>query len=407
MRAHVAVLALLVCSVLAAGISVAGELAALKSATLVKAFTSKDFPAPEPGKDVWAPANADKWAYDIVVEGKWVYAVSAPARNVVRFERDPSTASLEFKEAIPIESKDKESGGATLHVRHAPGGGALLYVFFSTHHETSLLCYALDDKTGTLTLKGKGDLSIFPNADVGAGYGYPVSVWSPDQNRLYYVGVKKAVWYTFKEDGVPVMEGKGIVCTNPGKEGRGRGHAVLSLDGRRLYILTEKMVPAGTTFWQVDTYDCDSRTGDLTYSSALDLPNLPRECAELLGFTPDGKLLYVIDERAVCYCALGCDVEKGTLSVLSSGKPDPSMNGTGGPPWARGGKFAFNADGKSGYYLGSRAFGSFINDPASGALSGLTSIGGMWAKLALDPLNGNLFLVGGQSISAFKTPAGR
>ncbi|MCY3022780.1 MAG: hypothetical protein NTW87_27695 [Planctomycetota bacterium] len=390
-----------------AGVAAAGEATAPKTTTLVKAFAGKDLPAGEAGKSAWEPANTDKWAYDIAVEGKWVYAVSAPARRLVRFERDPATGSMEYKEAIPFEAKDKESGGASLHVRRLPDGTALLYVFFSTHHESSLLCYAVDGKTGALAVKGKGDLSIFPNNDVGDGYGYPAFVWSPDQNRLYYVGVKKIVWYTFKEDGIPLMEGKGIACTNPGKSGRGRGHALLSPDGKYLYAMIEKMVPAGTVFWQADTYNCDPKTGGLTFNSTLDLPNLPQECTEFMGFSPGAKLLCVIDERAACYYALARDGEKGTLSILTSGKPDPSMNGTGGPPWARGGKWAFSGDGKTGYYLGNRAFGSFGADPATGALSGFSSIGGMWAKLAFDPASGNLFLVGGAGISAFKTPAGQ
>ena len=406
MRTRWAALALVLSHVLAVGVSVAGEPTAPNSAVLVKTFTSKDLPATEPGKSVWEPANADKWAYDIAVYGKWVYAASAPARSLVRFERDPATGSMEYKEATPIEAKDKESGGATLRIRSLPDGNTLLYVFFSTHHESSLLCYAVDNKTGALAPKGKGDLSIFPNNDVGGGYGYPAFVWSPDQNRLYYVGVKKIVWYTFKEDGIPVMEGKGIACTNPGKAGRGRGHAVLSPDGRRLYVLTEKMAPAGTVFWQVDTYDCDPKTGNLTYHAAMDLPNLPQECSEFMSFSLDGRLLYALDERGVCYYALARDAERGTLSILATGKPDPSMGGAGGPPWARGGKLAFSADGKTGFYLGARAFGSFTVDPATGAWSGFSSIGGRWAKLSFDPLNGNIFLVGGERISVFKTPAG-
>jgi len=203
----------------------------------------------------------------------------------------------------------------------------------------------------------------------------------------------------------PANADKGIACTNPGKAGRGRGHAVLSLDGRQLYILTEKMAPAGTVFWQVDTYDCDPKTGNLTCKAALDLPNLPQECSEFMSFTPDGKVLYALDERGVCYYALGRDAEKGTLSILTTGKPDPSMGGAGGPPWARGGKLAFSADGKTGYCLGNRAFGSFTADPATGALSGFSSVGGTWAKLAFDPATGSIFLVGGAKISVFKTLA--
>jgi hypothetical protein len=201
------------------------------------------------------------------------------------------------------------------------------------------------------------------------------------------------------------MEGKGIVCRNPASNAaRGRGHAALSPDGRQLYVLTEKMTPADTTFWQVDTYDCDPKTGEPTFAAALDLPNLPKECSELVGFLPDGKLLFAIDERAACYYALGRDAGKGTLSILTAGKPDGSMNAAGGPPWARGGKFAFSADGKTGYYLGKGAFGSFGIDPATGAWSAYSPIAGRWSKLALDPAEGNLFLVGGEKISAFKTP---
>jgi hypothetical protein len=76
-----------------------------------------------------------------------------------------------------------------------------------------------------------------------------------------------------------------------------------------------------------------------------------------------------------------------------------------GPTWrSRGGKFAFNADRKSGYYLGKSAFGSFAADPATGALSGFSSINCRRVALELDPVNGTLFL-GGAAISSFKTPA--
>ncbi|MBM4038680.1 MAG: lactonase family protein [Planctomycetes bacterium] len=392
----------------AAGTALAGQATAPNGTTLVKHLMGKDLSGAQPGQSVWEPANGDKWAYDVALLGKWVYAASAPARQLLRFECDPATGNLALKEAIPIEAKDRESGGVTLHIRQFPDNSAMLYVFFSTHQESSLLCYAVDAKTGALALRGKGDLKVFPNNDAGGGYGYPAFVWSPCQSRLYYVGVKKIFCYTFQDDGLPVMEGKGIACTNPGKSGRGRGHAVFSPDGLQLYILTEKMEPAGTTFWQADTYDCDPKTGGLTCNSAFDLPNLPQECCEFMGFTPDGKLLYILDERAACYYALRRDPEKGALSILATGKPDQSLNGAGGPPWARGGKMAFSADGKTGYYLGRTSFGTFTLDPATGALSDFSSIGGRWAKLALDPASGNIFLVGGERISIFKSlPAGQ
>jgi hypothetical protein len=78
----------------------------------------------------------------------------------------------------------------------------------------------------------------------------------------------------------------------------------------------------------------------------------------------------LVDERATIYYALKRDVDKGTLSILTSGKPDPSMAGAGGPPWTRNGKFAFGADGKTGYYLGIRALGVFTLAPVPVAAPG-------------------------------------
>jgi hypothetical protein len=381
--------------------------ASLKSATLVKDFAPADMPSSQPDRSEWESGIPDKWAYDIACRGNAVYAVSAPARRLVRF--DLSTGTMQFKEAIHLRMHDKESGAVTLHIRTLADGSALLYVFFSTHHETSLLCFAVDAKTGGLTLKGQGDLSIFPTDDVGGGYGYPATVWSPDQNRLYYVGVKKILCYTFDATGLPVLDGKGIAATNPGKSNRGRGHAIMSPDGRQLYVMVEKMEPAGKVFWQADTYDCDPKAGGLTFNSALDLPALPADaCNEFLGFAPDGKTLYLVDESAACYYALSRDPAKGTLSILTSGKPNVILRGVGGPPWARGGKFAISADGKSAFYVGkprSSTFGSFAIDPATGAWSDFTSIPGSWTRMAFDPATGNIFLVGGERISFYRAAA--
>jgi hypothetical protein len=383
----------------------AGQSTAPRSATLVKEFMPKDLPSTQPGRSAWEPAQGG--ADDIACHGNAVYAVSGPARCLVRF--DHSAGSMDFKDGIALDCdpSDKEAGRATLHIRALADGSTLVYVFFVTHHQRPLLCFAVDRKTGVLTLKGKTDdrVRAFANSDPGCDC--PADAWSPDQNRLYYIGVKKIAWYTFDTtSGLPVQEAKEITCTNPGKASRGR-HAILSPDGKQLYAMVEKAAPAGNVFWQVDTYDCDPTTGNLTFNSALDLPDLPRgTCNEFMGFAPDGKRLYLIDEGAACHYSLARELAKGTLSILTSGKPDRSMAGVAGPPWRRGGKWVIGADGKSGFYLGgsrNRVFGSFAIDPAIGVWSDFSTTPGPWMKIAFDPGSGDLFLVGGERISFFTT----
>ncbi len=74
----------------------------------------------------------------------------------------------------------------------------------------------------------------------------------------------------------------------------------------------------------------------------------------------------------------------------------------GGPPWARGGKFAISPDATTALYLGNRNFGTLKLDPQTGVLGDASSIGGQWAKMVYDPAAGNVYLIGGQRISAFR-----
>jgi len=399
--------ALMVGVLASAGLVTADEPKAAPFPAPVKQYTAKDLPLNGLGENIWSNHN-HRWGQGIGVFGKWVYVSSSQSGHIVVFERNPMTSELQYKAATPFERHTLENaGGSWLHVRTLADGGALLYLFYSTHTEQALFCYAIDPKSGGLKLTGRSDAKFkLPIDDVSGGYGYPTLVWSPDQSLVYLVGVKKIVWYRFGDNGLLIPEGKGMACTHPGKAGRGRGHALFANDGRHLYVTVEKMEPKDKVFWQVDAYECTTKTGELTFLSTVDLPELAQEPSnELMGFTPDGKLLYLVDERATVYYALKRDVDKGTLSILHSGKPDASMAGAGGPPWTRNGKFAFAADGKTGYYLGTRALGSFALDPSTGVLSGFRTIGGTWSKLELDAASGNLLVVGGTSIASFKTAA--
>ena len=378
----------------------------------VKEFTGKDLPAPEPGQGAWDAAPHGKWCFGVAICGPWVYAASGQTGYVLRFERDPATANLEYKGATAYERRTAEGeNGCALHVRRPPDGKPILYLLYSNHKECSLYGYDVDDKTGSLALKGKFDAFADAQGEVSGGHGYPVWQWSPDQKRLYLVGVKKIVWWGFNEDGLPVQEGK-VPCAHPGNAPE--GVALFSPDGRHLYSMFVKPTPNGTAFYQVDAYDYDPETGGLTFNSTLDVPDTPLSdrndqggFQEFLDITPDGRQAYLLDQRASSYHVLARDVEKGTLSVLTSGTPDPSMRGVSGPHWSRGGKFAFSADGRTGYYLGNGTFGWFTRDPATGALTAYSSLRGTWARIELDAAEGNLFLVGGEKISSFLVPGAK
>lgn len=386
----------------------AGQPRALTFPAPAKQFAAKDLPLTGLGENVWSN-HTHRWGQGLAVFGKWVYVSSSQTGHIVAFARDPATAGLEYKAATPFERHTVEGAGGTwLQLRWLPDGGALLYLGYTTHTEQALFCYAVDATTGALKLRARSDAKFkFPVDEVSGGYGYPTLVWSPDQAMAYLVGVKKILAYRFGENGLPVPEGKALACANPGKAGRGRGHALFANDGRHLYVTVEKMEPKDKVFWQVDTYDRNATTRELTFQSSLDLPELPQEPSnELMGFTPDGKLLYLVDERASIYYALRRDPDKGTLTVLASGKPDPSLAGAGGPPWTRNGKFAFAADGTTGYYVGTRAVGAFTIDPGTGRLSDYRTLGGTWSKLALDATGHTLLVIGGTSIASFKTAGG-
>ena len=396
MRARMTVL------LLAAGISLAAE-AATKPVTSqpttvpalvpVTTFTSKDLPEPDPGKPAWAQGN--QWSYGVAVYEKWVYAAST-AEYVLQFERDPMTAGLKYLGAVSFNHHDPEKGvGVTLSIRRPADGSAMLYLRAGSHGPPLFQWYAIDKQTGKLTLKGK-------QLPVKLGLG----ALTPDQNRSYQMaGDATLVWCRFDEDGTPVEEGR----TATHAKNR-YGPMVLSPDGRNLYMMD------GTG--RVDAYACDPKTGKPTYISTLDLQPTLQMASGLLPFSPDGRHLYIFNggwaDKVTPdkFCVLRRDADKGTLTMLAGGKAAPAFSGLGGPPWSRGDRFAFAANGKSGcfltlqgYYHRPAALGTFTRDSASGALTITAHVSARAlgaARFAFDPDSGNLFTVG-PTISSFKT----
>ena len=363
-------------------------------------IASKDLPEPEPGKPAWASGN--QWSYAAVFYDKWVYAAST-AEYVLQFERNPATAELKYLAAFPFNHHDPEKGvGVNLSIRKLADGSALLYLGFGSHGPPLLAWYAIDPKTGALTQKGK----ISP-AKLGLG------ALTPDHKRHYLMTSDTTlVWAGFGEDGAPVEEGR--IETHASNH---HGPLVLSPDARHLYMINSATVC-------VDTYACDPKTGKPEYLSTLDLKPTLKMASGLLPFSPDGKRLCVFnnnvgDSKSTNdqYCVLSRDVDKGTLSILSSGTVEPELAGLGGPTWSRGNRFAFNADGQGGYFLSIYSFynrplwfGSFTCDPKTGALhvtERFWARGNFLSRFALDPVAGNLVAVGPDFISAYKTPAAK
>jgi len=374
----------------------ASEPAAASALVPVKAFTDKDLPEPEPGKPAWAAGN--QWSYGVAIYDKWVYAASN-AEYLLQFKTDPATAGLTYQGATSFHHHDPEKGvGVTLSIRRPADGSAMLYLRAGSHGPPLFQWYAIDKQTGKLTLKGK-------QLPVKLGLG----VLTPDQSRCYQMaGDATLVWCRFEEDGTPVEEGRTAA------HARNRyGPMVLSPDGRNLYM----MDGAG----RVDAYACDPRSGKPTYISTLDLQPTLQMDSGLLPLSPDGRHLYVFNggwaekQTPDRFCVLGRDPEEGALTMLAGGKAAAAFTGLGGPPWSRGGRFAFAADGKSGcfltlqgYYHRPAVLGTFRRSPASGALTITAHVSARAlgaACFAFDGDNGNLFTVGPR-ISSFKVRSG-
>jgi len=166
---------------------------------------------------------------------------------------------------------------------------------------------------------------------------------------------------------------------------------------------------------QIDTYAIDPKTHVATYVSSLELAGAPKSPNHPMGtiapLSPDGKHLYVLFNNGMSsyYYVLARDPATGSLSMVSQ-QIEPSLRGAMGTPWSCLDRFAFAGNGKSGYYaIGSELLkngllGSFTRDPATGALTIRPAISDIGAqKLVVDPVNGNLFTVGGK-IASFKIP---
>lgn len=363
----------------------------------VWAITGKDLPEPEPGKPAWAEGN--QWSYAAVFFDKWVYTAST-AEYVLQFERNPVTAEIKYVAAFPFNHHDPERGvGVNLTVRRLEDGQALLYLGYGSHGPPLLAWYAIDPRSGALTQKGK----VCP-AKIGLG------ALTPDHKRHYLMtGLTTLVWAGFGEDGAPVEEGR--IDTRASNH---HGPLVLSPDGRHVYMINEDTV-------QVDAYACDAASGKASYVATLDLKPQLKMASGLLPFSPDGRRLYVFNKNATDktstndqYCVLSRDSDTGALAILSNGTVEPELAGLGGPAWSRGSRFAFNADGQSGYFLSIYSyynrpfwFGRFECDPKTGALHVTEKFwarGNFLSRFALDPVAGNLVAVG-PGIWSYKTPA--
>ena len=249
--------------------------------------------------------------------------------------------------------------------------------------------YAIDAKTGKLTAKGKQHpLKL----DIGA--------ITPDHKRYYGVlNDKTLVWCGFDKTGAPVEEGR-----MPSHEANHHGPMILAPDGRHLYMLN-------SVTHHLDAYGCDNQTGKCTFIAALDLQPIVKS-GGLMPFSPDGRHSYVFSGNGGDqFCILERNKDKGTLKVASNGKGAPQFHGLGGPTWSRQGRFAFNANGKGGAFLSLDGghhptfLGTFARDPATGALTIISSINARQAgafRLALDSVSGDVFGVG-PTISSFRT----
>jgi len=136
MRKRTLAVALLVSVLAVANRSMAEEPTAMPAGlapVLVQTIGAKDVPAPEPVPEWNAKWKSHlAWVTDIAYLDKWVYVMSARNGYYLRFERDPATAKLQFREAIEMHRHSKGPTWGSLQTRRLPDGNGVLYATYGT-----------------------------------------------------------------------------------------------------------------------------------------------------------------------------------------------------------------------------------------------------------------------------------
>ena len=342
-------------------------------------------------KDGFTPDFSGVWQGDnAVLFSKWLYVISCKPWRIQRLNADVTTADISYQDALVLPNAQSV---ALIHVvsRKLADGNGMMYVFFSSHDkppEKTLYSFSLDAKTGVAAPKGQLTL--------------PVShihwAMAPGDARWYAVCEgTKIVAYRFGEDGLPVED-----SVNVSKGYDRNANGIFSPDGHNLYVAVAP--DAANPNGRVDQYDCDVATGKLTYASALSLTALPHKdkggSVDFCGVRPDGKYIYVkfSDKEESYLYVLSRESEKGTLTVASSDKPQPTMG-----PLSTMGNLNFNADGKSGCYLGKNRFYGFNCDSNTGVLTYAADAALPGQRCGVqDREHGNLFVVLGSGADSFK-----
>ena len=369
-------------------------------------FTTNDLPSAEGGKPTWNGTHG----CGITYYGKWVYAVSA-AESILQFECDPVTAKLTYKGATPLGYPNKDSTkGIVIRtwIRPVDDNHAKLIVFYGDHNK-GLSWYGIDKSTGKLTFESV-------QCPAKSDHHNATHLVTPDQQHFCYGGrvLDKVDWYRFGEDGLPVPDGSfALTNSSTGNVGMSSGCVMASPDWKHLYCMVfqcDDKDPKNDKTPQIDTYNIDLKTHAGTYVSSVKLPAPDtmkgRVSGTLEPFSPDGKFTYAILRMGniSCYYTLARDPQSGTLTVVGQTPATnaSSLGGLTGAPWSRQDRFAYAADGQSGYFVNNGPLERFNRDPATGALTLLSPVPGMGAsKLALDPVNGVLFTAG-EKIASLK-----
>ena len=372
-------------------------------------FTARDLPEAEPGKPVWGGVQG----WGITYYDKWVYAVST-TENILQFECDPVTAQLTYKGATPLGYHNKDSAKhvtISSWIRHAGDNQDKLVLFYGDHNK-GLSWYGINKSSGRLIAEGK-QVPV-----VKCDHHNSTQLVMPDGQHFCYGGryEKTIDWYRFGDDGIPVADGS-FALKNFGV-GSQSPCVMASPDWKHMYYLmfsepvrddpTKDITP------QIDTYAIDPKTHAGAYVSSLKLPVPAKSKGRVSGalepFSPDGKFTYAIFRARgfSYYYVLARDPNSGALS-LASQNPNAKAGDLGnltGAPWSRQDRFAYTKDGQSGFFVNNGPVERFSRDPATGVLTLLPPIPDMGArKLALDPVNGNLFTVG-EKIASFKVAPG-